>query len=204
MEETEVKNELPEAEDTTPCTDGVLSVKYNKEIKEIPLDEAALLAQKGLKFDAVSPCLERLKKLACVDGLNMSDYISSLEKQAALKKAKQLMENCENEGELIEAIADMKESDSPYPYGFDELKAMTGITDVSQLPEEITEKAALLGRNIFDEYLRYNFKKEKEKSESLKAAANAAGKSIGSQTAKSGPGFDPVTARFLKGVWGNR
>ncbi len=203
MEETEIKNEALETADTTPPANGVLSVKYNKEIREIPLDEAVLLVQKGLKLEAVSPCLEKIKRLANADGLNMSDYISSLEKQVALKKARRLMEKCENEGELVEAIADMREYEAAYPYGFDELKDMTGITDISQLPEEISENAALMGRNIFDEYLRYNFKKEKEKSRLLEAAAQAAEKSIGSQAAKSGPEYDPVTARFLKGVWGN-
>ena len=39
-------------------------VKYNKEIRNLELDKAAELAQKGLKFEAIADDYESLKRIA--------------------------------------------------------------------------------------------------------------------------------------------
>ena len=43
-------------------------VKYNKEIRNLELDKAAELAQKGLKFEAIADDYESLKRIAKEDG----------------------------------------------------------------------------------------------------------------------------------------
>ncbi len=179
-----------------------ISVKFNKEKKEISLEEAVLLAQKGLKFDAVAPTLERLKTLAEREAKSVSEYIAALEKEATLKKVQSLVDSCADKDTLLEAIANYSAEKKPNTAGFDELKAAyPQFDDISKVPEEVVENAYLYGRNLFDQYLRYEFsKKQLEKKLNETLAENL---SIGSQSKKDNGRFDPISARFLKGLWGN-
>ena len=47
-------------------------VKFNKEIRNLELGEAAALAQKGLKFDAIAKDYESLKRIAAQNGNSIS------------------------------------------------------------------------------------------------------------------------------------
>lgn len=179
-----------------------ISVKFNKEVKEISLEDAAILAQKGLKFDAVTPMLERIKALSSYEGKSASEYIAELEKKAMLKRAEGLVEGCANKEDLLEAIAKLGNEKKPTVAGFDELQAAyPEMDDISKVPDEVIENAYLHGRNLFDQYLRYCFAK-KQREEAFKK--NLADKqSVGSQSKKDDGTFDPISARFLKGLWGN-
>ena len=67
FETATTRAEEPETnEDTTPLETPEITVpiKFNKEIKEIPLSEASALAQKGMKFDLISEEYKTLKKLS--------------------------------------------------------------------------------------------------------------------------------------------
>ena len=39
--------------DTTPKEDTVIPIKFNKEVRNLTVEEASVLAQKGLKFDTI-------------------------------------------------------------------------------------------------------------------------------------------------------
>lgn len=185
-----------------PGDNKTISVKFNKEVKEISLEEAKELAQKGMKFDAVSEILERLKSLSTDEGKSVLEYIAALEKKAMLKRAEGLIDGCSNKEELLELITNRGFDKKPDVLGFDELRsAYPELDDISKVPEEVLENANLYGRNLFDEYLRYLFEKRKREEKINKTLAD--NKSIGSQSKKDDGSFDPVGSRFLKGLWGN-
>ena len=86
LENAEVKNtalpcgdetETAAKEDTTPknAEEIFVPVKYNREIKELKLDEAARLAQKGLKFEAIADDYEALKGIAAENGRSVTAFI---------------------------------------------------------------------------------------------------------------------------------
>ena len=64
---------IPEAENEV-----FVPVKFNKEIKNLGLKEAAALAQKGLKFEAIADDFAALKSLAAKRGHSVSEYIAEL------------------------------------------------------------------------------------------------------------------------------
>jgi hypothetical protein len=198
--EKEIK--APEMSESAPSGEKTMCIKFNKEVKEIPLEEAVILAQKGLKFDAVSPILERIKSLAEYEGKSAADYIASLENEAALKRAKDLIDTCSSKEDLLEVIANLGTSKKQTAIGFDELQsAYPHIDDISKVPDEVLENAKLYGRNLFDEYLRYELSKKKREEKLKEALADK--QSVGSQSKKDDGSFDPIRSRFLKGLWGN-
>ena len=75
-DETNQGDGLPERDET------FIEVKFNKETKKIPLSEAVNLAQKGMKFDMLSPAFEKLKGLSKNAGLTVDGFISQLENQS--------------------------------------------------------------------------------------------------------------------------
>lgn len=200
--EKEKQIKSPEASNIEQNGEKTISVKFNKEVKEIPLEEAVVLVQKGLKFDAVSGILERIKAIAESKEKSVSEYISELEKKQALESAQSLIDGCSDKEALLEAIANFGAKKAPKIIGFDELQAAyPEIDDVSKVPEEVLQNAQLYGRNLFDEYLRYQLEAKKREEKIKKAESD--NQSVGSQSKKDNGSFDPISSRFLKGLWGN-
>ena len=116
----EYTNETPETigtekVDTTPPQSqenslGTVTVKFNKEIKQLSTDEAAILAQKGMKYDLVSGDLVRLKTLAQNAGKNISDYLTDIENESAAARKKILLEEVGGNEELAERIIKLEKS----------------------------------------------------------------------------------------------
>lgn len=188
--------------ENTSSDEKTISVKFNKEVKEISLEEAKELAQKGLKYDAVSEIFERLKTLSADEGKSVLEYVAGLEKKATLKRAQGLIDSCSDKDELLELILNWGNDKKQKVLGFDELKtAYPEMDDISKVPEEVLQNAKLHGRNLFDEYLRYLFETKKREEKINKSLYD--NKSIGSQAKKDNGSFDPISSRFLKGLWGN-
>ena len=60
------------ASDTLPNEEMLIPVKFNKEIKNIPLQRATELAQKGMKFEMIEENYETLKSLALAENKSVS------------------------------------------------------------------------------------------------------------------------------------
>ena len=78
-------------QDTT-SEETYIPVKFNKEVKNIPISEAAELVQKGMKFDLISEEYKRLKNLAAKEEKAVSDYITLLETKENEKRYQNLLE----------------------------------------------------------------------------------------------------------------
>ncbi len=187
--------------ETTPEKTPGLTLKFNKEIREIPYDEAVILAQKGLKFDKISSEFERLKNLAQKSGKSIGEYISSIEEnELALRKAK-LLEGCAGNEELAEHILNLENEREDKSDAFGQLKKeFPEINSVEDLPDEVKETVDLFGGNLLSAYLLYEHRQRKLGEESrLKQQENAAA-SVGPKQNHAPESISGVE-EFIKGIW---
>lgn len=201
---TENLPESPKATtpETTPDKTPGLTLKFNKEIREIPYDEAVTLAQKGLKFDKISGEFERLKNLAVRNGKSIGEYISSIEEnELSLRKAK-LLEGCAGNEELAEHILSLeksvgaKENDdfSILQREFPEIKS------ADDLPDEVKENVELLGGNLLSAYLLYEHRQAKLSKEARLREQISRQASVGPQQSHAVESVGSLE-EFIKGIW---
>ena len=192
--------------DTTPPLSqenslGTVTVKFNKEIRELSADEAVILAQKGMKYDLVSGDLARLKSLAQNAGKNISDYLTDIENESAAARKKILLEEVGGNTELAERIIELENSGEKLN-GFDELQSeFPKIKSKSDLPEEVLLKVSERGGNYFDEYLRYLHRQQKKIIAANERAQESTLTSVGSQNKSVGNGVSNTSLEFIKGLW---
>ncbi len=197
-QDTEASEALTMAENSA---DVVIPVKYNKEVINLSIERAGELAQKGMKFEALSNELELLKQLAADSGKTVMQFLNSLKAEKQNAMVNSLIEKCGDDtalanevlrvfGQNDEGEADFKELQESFP----EIKSR------DDLPESVLENAKLHARPILDEYLRYRLSQEKAVKENLLSQQRGRAATAGSQLNKS-RGDNPEAAEFLKGLW---
>lgn len=197
-QETEQNENAPT---TAPQVDEpFVPVKYNKEVINLSLEKAGELAQKGMKFEALSDELSLLKELATKSGKTVMQFLSSLKLQSDDAMVNSLKEKCGDDAALLNEITKLfskNEADD----GFAELqKHFPEIKSREDLPQSVLENASLCARPLLDEFLRYRLLQEKAVKENLLSQQTARLSSTGSLINKSG-GENPEAAEFLKGLW---
>lgn len=179
----------------------VIPVKYNKEIINLDFERAAELAQKGMKFEALSEELDTLRKLALAENKTIKQFLEDLQLKSYNQKRNNLIEKCKDDEELTKEVLRLYEQRDNVDDGFDELKAQfPEIKSREDLPESVLEKSKQSLRPLLDEYLRYRLEQEKAVKQNILAQQNARLSSTGSQLNKS-RGENPEAAEFLKGLW---
>lgn len=206
------QNVEPQTEDTLTKTDSeattlpdndeiTLEVKYNKEIRKLDLATAAVLAQKGMKYDSIKDDYELLKKLADRENLSVPLLLQNLSQKNLENRKKELLEKCGGNQEIAEHILRLEDSQQNQGLGFEELTMMfPEIKTEDDLPYSVLEKAKERGTLLLDEYLRYrleNQRKIKSASDSQKKAEKS---TLGSQQ-NTNNSLNPETEEFLKGLW---
>lgn len=193
-----------ENEDTTPLenTEITVPIKFNKEIREIPLAEAAVLAQKGMKFDLISEDYKNLKELSLKSKKSVPQFLEDLKTEDYNKRVKELCEKCGGDEALAQHITDLENKcKTENLRGFGELqKNFPKFKTLQDLPEEIIEAATLKGTLLLDEYLRYLLAQKRNAEERKKLSEFSNGASIGSQLNRNG-NISPEASEFLKGLW---
>lgn len=196
-------NETAESTDTTPdaAEKQFIPIKFNKEIKNVALDKAAELAQKGLKFEAIAADYEKLRQMAKQSGESVSDFLCGLEKSRADQRRSELLEQCGGNEEMADYILSLENAGQSDDNGLDELKReFPEIKDISDLPESVAENARLHGTKLLDEYLRYRHSMKRAAGRSAAHRQRTADLSLGSQADLTG-GVNLEAAEFLKGLW---
>ena len=192
----------PENGDTTPQSDkaesAFVEVKFNKETKKLTLDEAATLAQKGMKFDMISDQFARLKQLAEEDGLTVKGYLDRIDTERSSRRKEILLEKCSGDEELAEKLLKLEGKDRPDE--FSTLLAEFPELTPESVPEEVKTAAQLKGTGLLFEYLLYEHRLRVAAAEELERNKTAQEKSLGSLS--SGTGRSITDDHFLKGVWG--
>jgi len=180
----------------------IIPIKFNKEVKELTVSQAAQLAQKGLKFDLILNDYERLKRLAKLSQKSVPEYLNWLEEELISTKRKVLYEKCGGDEQLAEHIIELEEkSNNENISSLAEVKQyFPEIKSKEDLPKEVVASAELKGTLLLDEYLRYILaqKKHLEKMEKIRKSVESA--SVGSQSNRKSA-VTPEAAEFLKGLW---
>lgn len=199
------ENCVAECEDTIPeatAQNITIPVKFNKEIINLELKDAQSLAQKGLKLDAISGELESLRRMAKSQNLSVPQFLSALERQQNDRRKEELLSECGGNEELAERILRLEgENDSGEPSLSELQEFFPSIRSLSDLPEQVVERASTLGANLLNEYLRYREVQKKANREAETSAKNAEKASVGSQYG-GGTATDAANAEFIKGLWG--
>ncbi|MBR6509413.1 MAG: hypothetical protein IKT38_02265 [Clostridia bacterium] len=197
----ENENKMEAVEDTTPNTDTI-RVKFNKEFKEIPLEDATTLIQKGMKYDLIYKDYETLKNLSAQNDKSVEEFLSDINGKILEKRIAELTEKCSGDREFAQKVAELEcGKEVSALRGFNELQEIfPEIKKETDLPEEVIEKAELSGRALTDEYLRYLLFKERALKQANKNKKLTENVCIGSQINRDGRD-NPEAVEFLKGLW---
>lgn len=192
--------------DTTPETipekAAGITLKFNKEIREIPYEEAVVLAQKGLKFDKISAEFDRLKQLAVKSGKSISEYITEIESRELSERRSQLLEGCAGNEELTDHILSLeKEAKNTHSDALAQLKEeFPEINSTEDLPDEVRESVELLGGNLLTAYLLYNHRQRRAAEISSLKQQQSREASVGSQQRYAAENTGGIE-EFIKGIW---
>lgn len=198
LPEVAEENKTAETSDTTP--EISVPIKFNKAVKNLDLNKAGELAQKGLKFEAIAEDYGNLKRIAANDGKSVSEFLSALEKNHTEKRKKELLKECGGNEKIADYVMSLEKSPEK-DIGFEELKKeFPNIKSISELPESVVENSKLRGTLLLDEYLRYRHRQKRSAGEVSAQNTLSQNTSIGPQTDRCG-GTNPETAEFLKGLW---
>lgn len=192
----------PEAPTTAEnSADVVIPVKYNKEVINLSIERAGELAQKGMKFEAISDELELLKQLAADSGKTVMQFLNYLKAEKQNATVNSLIEKCGDDTALANEVLRVFSKIGQDDADFKELQeSFSEIKSIDDLPESVLENAKLHGRPLLDEFLRYRLQQEKAIKENLLSQQRGKATTAGSQLNKS-RGDNPETAEFLKGLW---
>lgn len=178
-----------------------IQVKYNKQIKELDLETAALFAQKGMKYDAIKDNYDELLNLAIRSGKSVPQYLNDLKSSTFTERVNYLTDKCGGDSSLAEHIAKMEFDGREYNNGFNELKAMfPKFKTIDDVPFEILENAKTKGTLLLDEYLRYRLNNERDSKEAKANLEKSEKLSLGSLINRKGA-ESPETEEFLRGLW---
>lgn len=188
--------------DTTPKSDEPIKIpiKFNKETRNLTLEEATTLAQKGLKFESIEKEYNLLKQLALRENKSIPLYIAELDRRYNEEKKQSLTEKCGGNEELAEHILSL-ENEKKAGDGFDELtSAFPEIKSKENLPREVLDNAELKGTLLLDEYLRYLLS-QKRNAQTVARKQREGEKSSTGSLINRRDSQTSETEEFLKGLW---
>ena len=188
--------------DTTPKSDEQVKIpiKFNKETKNLTLEEATTLAQKGLKFESIEKEYNLLKQLASRENKSIPNYIAELERRYNEEKKQSLTEKCGGNQEIAEHILAL-EKEKKATDGFEELStAFPEIKSKENLPQEVLNNAELKGTLLLDEYLRYLLS-QKRNAQTIAQKQREGEKTSTGSLINNKDSHTSETEEFLKGLW---
>lgn len=188
--------------DTTPKSDEPIKIpiKFNKETRNLTLEEATTLAQKGLKFESIEKEYNLLKQLALRENKSIPLYIAELDRRYNEEKKQSLTEKCGGNEEIAEHILSL-ENEKKAGDGFDELtSAFPEIKSKENLPQEVLDNAELKGTLLLDEYLRYLLS-QKRNAQTVARKQREGEKSSTGSLVNHRDSQTSETEEFLKGLW---
>ena len=188
--------------DTTPKSEEPIKIpiKFNKETRNLSLEEATTLAQKGLKFESIEKEYNLLKQLALRENKSIPLYIAELDRRYNEEKKQSLTEKCGGNEEIAEHILSL-ENEKNVGDGFDELtSAFPEIKSKENLPREVLDNAELKGTLLLDEYLRYLLS-QKRNAQTVARKQREGEKSSTGSLINRRDSQTSETEEFLKGLW---
>ena len=205
-EDAEALGTTPDAESTEDVQQPItIPIQYNHESRELTLEEAQTLAQKGLKFDEVSPTLEKIRFLATANGKSMQEMVDALVESQDKQLYSSILAECDGNESIAQRLFDaeklkrqtaaesaQKEATAAQEKEkadlakrladeFVELqREFPEMAEFSAVPKSVLD-AAVKGKNLTDAYLRYQRAESKRVSAAKATQEQAAKASAGSQ-----------------------
>lgn len=184
---------------TTPA-EGLIPVKFNKEVRNLTPEEAALLSQKGLKYEAIEKQWERLKAFAREDNSSTAEFLDALEKKRTDKRIEELTKECGGNSEMARRIVELEKGTDDSLTGEKEFSEYFPEKSINELPDEVLNRAKENNSNLLNEYLRFEARARAEAQREEKRVKENAASTVGSQK-DSGIFRTPENEEFLRGIW---
>lgn len=209
-----------------PAPAFTVPVKYNKQYRELTPEEAGVLAQKGMKYDALEPQLQKLRQMAAISGRSLSQMVDSiyqageaLARQELLRRtggdaalADQLMEARKLKGdkafadalaaEQRDAQADRADTTRRLADDFLELqREFPDIARLDDIPDPVLEAAARKGTSLTAEYLLFRHREEQRIARARADGKTAGDAAVGSMQDFGSSDGTPALSAMLKAIW---
>ena len=219
--------DIPEDSRSSPPSAPFMTVRYNHQSRDLNMEEAVTLAQKGLYFEEkLLPVYNKLDYLASQRGLTADALADLMLENEDERLRAELSEHC-SDPETVERMVEINRQNRHEKYEkltasrgmaaraaeelrreslerrlareYCELKAeFPEIESFSALPNSVKAQAAG-GTDLVSAYLRYRHSEEKRIAASRKAFEDASSASAGS--AVSGETEAPTDRAFIRGIW---
>ena len=233
----EPTDEAGQTPDTTPAAETeeavpaggtplTIPIQYNHESRELTLDEARDLAQKGLKFDELTPTLEKMRFLAAANGKSLPDLVDALVESQDKQLYQSLLDECDGNEAIARRLyeAEKAERQSRYETArqaetaaqqkerealterlaaeFLELqKEFPDVQAFGELPPPVVETAVRKGIPLMDAYLRHQHREQRKITAARSAQAAAQKASAGAQSAGMEEAANPAIDAMMAGIW---
>ncbi len=215
------------AETADPNEAIVIPTKFNKQMRYLSVTEARDYAEKGMKYDSLSPVLESLKYVAASEGKTLAEFVEAVRHQHDANLYAAFMDRCGGDEELAKQLLEVEKGKHQAAYEdllktekaaeteteeaitkrlADELAEVRAefpdIASFDKLPQSVIREADAKGISLLDALLRHEHR-EQRKTVAAKAEQAAAAKaSAGAQAAAGTENTDPTIAAMMKGIWG--
>lgn len=221
-----IMDTIPEVESDENVQQPVtIPIQYNHESRELSLEEAQSLAQKGLKFDELSPTLDKIRFLAAANGKSMQEMVDALMESQDRQLYSSILAECDGNEAIAQRLFEAEQAKRQTLYDSSQKEAAAAqekekadlakrlADEFVELQREFPEMAefaavpksvldmAVKGVNLTDAYLRYQHSENKKASAAKAAQEQAAKASAGSQAKGAGETTNPTIDAMLAGVW---
>ncbi len=200
--------------DTTPAGEITVPVKFNHVRKNLPLDQATVLAQKGLQAEAFLPKLQFLAALEQQSVVQLVDRLYSeeqektkqtfLQKVGDLELAEQLLQGRNQKvGKAYQALQEARaaeekaKAEQDLQHQWQQLRQ--AVPQLESLPPQAQRIAEENGISLLDGYLRFCWQESRRIAAAEAQQALAAARSSGSQKSTASKGAE--LSAMLRGVW---
>lgn len=181
-----------------------VSVRFNHQTRELSEEEAALYAQKGLKWESFQGDYDRLRFLAEGAGQSVSQLIEGWMAKDEERERQEALSHCQDPETAQQLIAlrrqqrmarfqSSEQQEIAEEQGWQEhcnrrlaadycalREAVPEAPSFDKLPERVIRTAVEQGISLFDAYLRYGYEQQRLASEATAARQRAAQASTGS------------------------
>ena len=231
-EATETEQTEAESADATDETDEqsavIIPIKYNKEYRELSIEEASNLAQKGLKFDSIAPMLQQINYIAASEGKTAAQVVQEMYDLREKNLRQALGERVNFDEELVEKLMELEHGKAKKAYEamlqaqenaekeekdgintrlaneFSELQAeFPEMKEFKSVPKSVVDVAVKKNISLYDAYLRYKHTENKKQANSAAVQTKAAKAATGSQASAAQSASDTVDDALLRGIWGH-
>lgn len=212
---------------TTPENTGGITIKYNHAFRELTADEAKTYAQMGVRYESITPMLDKLKAVAAYNGKTVAEVVDALAEKDDADMRQKILDECKGDEALAERLIEVErqkrgavlkaaqdeeaksEADAEEALHkrlaeeFIELQTdFPDITELKMLPKSVVEDALKNNKSLLSAYLMHNHKAELARKQAESVSNAAAKASAGSAGSDAEGGHNPAVEAFRKAFRG--